>query len=227
MTIRPVWRRTSRVFTSNDLYFSSVSLLLHMEGSNGSTTFTDSSLNALTVTAVSPASISTTEKKFGAASLYNYGNGYIETSSSSSLILPFNFTIEFWVWPEASQGTFPTMFELGNYVDGILFRPRQSDDFYINNNNFGSLGAVFPSQTWTYVAIVRSGSTVNVYINGISIKTVSYSGTVNTGGNPIRIGSSRHTGGQTFNGRIDEFRITKAARYLANFTPPTAQFPNF
>ena len=69
---------------SSDPNFSSVSLLLHMEGSNGSTTFIDSSSNALTVTANGNAKITTSTFKFGSGSADFDGAGdYLSTPSSS------------------------------------------------------------------------------------------------------------------------------------------------
>jgi hypothetical protein len=49
--------------------FGSVSLLLHGNGTNGSTTITDNSPSPKTVTAVGNAQISTAQSKFGGASM--------------------------------------------------------------------------------------------------------------------------------------------------------------
>ena len=56
------------VIDNGDPFYSAVSLLLPMDGTNGSTTFTDSGPNALAVTAVGNAQISTTQSKYGGAS---------------------------------------------------------------------------------------------------------------------------------------------------------------
>lgn len=48
--------------------FASVALLLHMDGANGSASFTDSSGNAHAVTANGGAQISTAQSKFGGSS---------------------------------------------------------------------------------------------------------------------------------------------------------------
>jgi hypothetical protein len=52
-----------------DPQFGSVSLLLHGDGTNGSTTITDNSPTPKTVTAVGNAQISTAQSKFGGASI--------------------------------------------------------------------------------------------------------------------------------------------------------------
>ena len=52
-----------------DPYFSNVSLLLHGDGTNGSTTIIDSSSNNFSVTANNGAQISTAQAKFGPSSI--------------------------------------------------------------------------------------------------------------------------------------------------------------
>jgi hypothetical protein len=77
---------------------------------------------------------------------------------------------------------------------------------------------------WNHVAIVRNGSTWTVSINGTSVGTATYSGTVNIPIGPLEIGWAGTTDSY-FTGYIDDLRITKGiARYTANFTPPTAAF---
>ena len=57
--------------------FANVSLLLHGDGTNGSTTIVDSSSSSKTVTAVGDAQISTAQSKFGGSSIYFDGTGDI------------------------------------------------------------------------------------------------------------------------------------------------------
>lgn len=206
-----------------DPYFDNVSLLLQMNGADTSTTFLDTSKNNITVTPSGSAQIRTAQSKFGGASGYFDGNGFIDTASSSALILPGDFTVELWVYT-SSWTSIPVLFELGTYQDGILFRPRVSDDVYVNNVNFGSLPARLTNQ-WVHYAITRAGTTVRVFVNGTQALTNTISGTVNASGSPIRLGEARHSSGQRFFGYMDELRITKGvAHYTANFTPPSSEF---
>jgi hypothetical protein len=98
------------VITDGDSYWNNVSLLLHMDGQNGSTSITDSSTNTFTLTAQGNAQISTTEKKFNTGSALFDGTGdYIvledsskfnfNTGSFNSASVPF--TIEMWFYPTA------------------------------------------------------------------------------------------------------------------------------
>ena len=88
--------RKSYIATVGD---STVSLLLHMDGANNSTTFTDRSYSPKTVTAFGNAKISTAQSKFGGASAAFDGSGdYIEFDRGTDLQFGAgDFTIEGWV----------------------------------------------------------------------------------------------------------------------------------
>jgi len=69
---------------STDPNFADVVLLLHMDGANGGTSFTDNSNSAHTVTAVGNANTNTSVKKFGTASYQGDGAGdYLSFSDSA------------------------------------------------------------------------------------------------------------------------------------------------
>ena len=212
-----------------DPYFSSVVLLLDMEGVSGSGTFTDrSSSNKIATLAGSPT-ITNTQARYGSTSFFANASPYLEYSGSSDFTFPGNFTVECWIWGITPQATsYPTVFELGNYTNGILFRPYHSGGgLWINGNNLGDFSTTdLPQQQWNHVAFVRNGSSIVCYINGVSNKTTTIGGSINSGSSSLRIASSTHTSGQHFKGYIDEFRITKGvARYTGTFTPPSEPFP--
>ena len=78
---------------------------------------------------------------------------------------------------------------------------------------------------WYHIAVVRNGSTVTIYRDGISVgsgsDTVSHNPSTAT---TLMIGGGSATGFNNFyfNGYLDDLRITKGyARYTSNFTPPT------
>jgi len=56
--------------TTGDVYYPQTSLLMHFNGTNGSTTMTDSSKNNASVTVIGNAQISTAQSKFAGSSLY-------------------------------------------------------------------------------------------------------------------------------------------------------------
>ena len=82
-----------------DASYSSVSLLLHGNGINGSTTITDNSPSPKTVTAVGNAQISTAQSKFGGGSIAFDGTGdYLTTPNNSDYQFgTSDFTVECWI----------------------------------------------------------------------------------------------------------------------------------
>jgi len=213
-----------------DPFINNVSLLLHMDGTNGSTNFIDSSINNFQFTVFGNAQISTAIKKFG------NGAGYFNKTLSSSVKTSNNsllsmgtqdFTVEAWIFP----------FDAGTDNNGTVIGGKNNNSFqigYKSSTEFGvansfSAWDLFsttlpPINEWTHIAVTRSGNTMRIFYNGILItqgtNTTNYIGFTNEAGGYNEYGGY-------FNGYIDELRITKGiARYTSNFTPSTTAFPN-
>jgi hypothetical protein len=187
----------------------------------------DHSPSPKTVNVYGNTTVSTTTKKYGTGSIYFDGSGdYMTVASNTALQMnASDFTIECWAYISSFTGT---IFELGQYTDGILLRPWGSDDFYVNGSNYGNITQYLTANTWTHFAVVKSGTTVTLYINGTSKITATGVGNVSVNQYGISIGTSAHMGNnsQFLPGYLDDFRITKGvARYTANFTPPTSALP--
>jgi len=223
-----------------DPYWGSVVLAMHMDGINGSTTFTDVKGHA--VTANGSAQISTAQSKFGGASgLFNGTTDYLSTPASSNWdFVGGDFTIDFWVYTNSAAAT--------PYQYVVSIGPDSNNNFESSlfcNGTACSLqttavlsGATYlseypstydiPLHTWTYVAFVKSGTTVSTFINGVLKGSNTTTGTAPTFSSvPLYIGTRSFDFTNDMNGYIDDLRITKGvARYTSNFTPPTAPFPN-
>jgi hypothetical protein len=232
------WVITGSEKTPVDPQFGSVSLLLHGNGTNGSTTITDSSRFANTVTAVGNAQISTAQSKFGGTSIAFDGTGdYLSATSSSFNYGSNDFTWEGWFYVNNATANSIKIFACNYNVyaaQGIYWgkHPSASGNVavYVANQSPSTQlmaeSSPPPSATWTHYALVRNGNTLKMYRNGTETATASLtvSATTNTliniGGNP------EANGVYSLDGFIDEFRVTNSARYTANFTPPTAPFPD-
>jgi hypothetical protein len=228
------WVITGSEKTPVDPQFGSVSLLLHGNGTNGSTTITDNSPSPKTVTAVGNAQISTAQSKFGGASLLFDGTGDNLTvpDNGSFTMGTVDFTIEFWARPVSGSQTVamvttasPTDFQgfFFGLLSGSLFFLADGDGLspvWDVALNAASIGV----DSWTHVAAVRLGNTFTVYKDGVQAATGTSSILLKNSNNILTVGGRS---GQYFNGYIDDLRITKGvARYTSNFTPPTAQFPD-
>lgn len=229
---------------NGDAYFNNVSVLLHMDGSNGSTTFADNSGNALTATVNGDAKISTANYKFGTGSLLVDGTGDFLSYATSSLFQfgTGDFTIECFI-KESSQTTttmnqlvastssgFTTAgsFALRTRVFGaakVGFTLRHSSGWH----DINSATAVNDSN-WHHIAVTRTSATIKLFVDGI----VAQSGTIGASDvvgltEPLSIGGAYYGNGTegNFIGNIDDFRITKGvARYTTNFTPTSTPFPD-
>jgi hypothetical protein len=83
-------------------------------------------------------------------------------------------------------------------------------------------GTLIPSNQWTHVALVRSGSTITLYLNGVNAGTVTNSATITPnstftlGGNNYIFSISHYFQGYNTDIRV----INGTALYKAQFTPP-------
>ena len=230
----------------NDPYlYTNTVLLLHGDGTNGSTTILDSSKvvgSPKTVTAVGNAQISTAQSKFGGASIAFDGTGDYLTAPDN-LDFAFgtgNFTVEFWLYLIATATNNlafgSSLYDnrtLTNVTGGPALFIRSTGSLRLwegNNVPYDSAVSAVPFSSWCHIALSRQSGTTKVFVNGSQV--ITHIGSYNHSAGGLTVGGVmdfRDTSANfKLNGYIDDFRITKGvARYTANFTPPTAPFPDF
>ena len=216
-------------------------LLLNCNGVNGGTTFGDSSVGAAVVhnaTAVGNTNTSTAALKFGTASAYFDGTGdYLTVVDHGD----FDFsggtwTIDMWIKPTAAAGTPLTLYYHGtdanNYMQISMNRLLSDDTFTINLKIVAASSTVVTLTSgyqWNigtafhHFEFVEDGDNWYIFKDGSKIasttdtsRAANYTGSIYIGAN------SGGTG--TYIGYIDEIRVSKTARHIANFSPPTAAY---
>lgn len=208
-------------------------LLLHGDGSNGSTAIIDSSSYARTPTITGATQISTTIVKSGFQQAIWVPNSSSQLGYSLGSEANFgtgNFTIEYFVYPTHAAsvlgryvtlvgGTYPS----SNYRD-VTFRQGGSgyELFYIVGSTVSTAnGGTVSRNAWQHHAIVRNDTTLTAYVNGVAMAALSAGSNV-FNFSSLTIAPSFESG----NGYYDEVRISNSAIYTANFSGsiPTAPF---
>jgi hypothetical protein len=226
------WLITGAEKTPVDPQFGSASLLLHGNGTNGSTTITDSSPSPKTVTAVGNAQISTAiADPFGSSTgviAFDGTGDYLTVPNSTAFEFGVNdFTIEFWWWRTATS--LGGLVDLGLNYGGIGIYQSSTLTVRVAGSDVIDR-AIFSDNQWVHVALSRSSTSLKLFFNGAqqgatatnSTNLVNSFGTVAVG--TFVSGGSYYATPAAY---IDDLRITKGvARYTANFTPPTAPFPD-
>lgn len=231
-----------------DPHFDNVVLLLHCNGTNGSTSLVDSSKYARSISAIGNAQISTAQFVFGGSSVYFDGAGDALSVPHDSAL---NTTNQDWC------------FEARVRLDAIaayyaIFTKRLSDagggagndgewqaffdfgaspkrwGFGIRTSTYqgGTVGSGFApsSGAWYALCIERSGATLRMMVNGVVAGAITLSGgtTAPSNSQPIVIGGSGQDIGAPFKGYMDEIRYTiGVARYSGAYTVSNAPFPDF
>jgi hypothetical protein len=205
-------------------YVNNVSLMLDGES------LTDKSLNAVPVTVQGNVTVDSSVKKVGNSSLKFAGakTDYITVSNSTLFNFPGDFTVEFWTYANqiGQQSGFTTYFS-NDTLDRFQFglTTNTNIQLYLNGSLFiqGSLSASVVGR-WMHIALVRSGTTVTIYENGVS--RVSGTSSYSVATTLLYIGRQLPRSpidyGHNLDGYIDDLNIVKFAKYTSNFTPPTS-----
>lgn len=223
--------------------WSAVALLLH-----GDSSVADSSSYARSNTSGSNAPlIDTASKKHGAGSLYfnSGGSRHLRYTDGTGLgIGTGDFTVEFWI-----NTTFDATGLSGS--EPRLFAPASSADqsgglqVWISKGAAGSancvqLGAPTGGSVaivssvdavndggWHHIAITRASGASKIFLDGVLKQSASDSNNYTRWGTEGLYMASWVGSGGYFTGRLDDVRISVGvALYTADFTPPTAAFPN-
>jgi hypothetical protein len=175
----------------------------------------------------------TTPAASPSAAYFNGSTDYF-TYNQTSALGTNDFTLEFWLYVPVNP-VYPTNYWLwgsrnntdncpGMYLNSVSGGGNTL--WFTGNLGFISNPSSIPINTWTHIAIVRSGSGSNnlkMYINGVQVAQVTntqnftYTGTQPIGANP-----SGNGGLYPSNVYISNFRIVNGtAVYTGAFTPPS------
>lgn len=223
-------------------YWETDVLLMHFNGANNSTTFTDECGRA--ITRYGDAKISTTQSKFGGASGYFDGSGdYVQIEDSELFNFGSgDFTIEMWIYPTAlpsSEYWWSLICQRTtnriNHSFSFYLAPTGIPEGFISNSGDGRSGTnawvtghAVSSNTWTHLAVTRASGTLRIFQNGILKNTnASANFSIYNSSATIKIGAFDEPpwSNSYFQGYMDEVRVTREyARYLTDFVPPTAPY---
>ena len=214
-------------------------LMLHCNGADGSTTFTDvSPSNHGNANVVGTAQVDTAIKKFGTGSLLVDGDSdYLYYCDSNDWDIigsnSDNWTIDFWIYPHSTSGTH---FLIGQYEDANnSWNIRLGDaelDWYFERSGgdltTGWSGPVFSANQWQHVAFIKVGNKYACYYNGLQ-KSYATWDTIDTLNGNLNIGIR---GSTYFDGQFDEIRIQHSNYFNASpnvgktdsFTIPTEEY---
>jgi hypothetical protein len=224
------------VVSGNDV---NTTVLLHMDGLDGGTTFTDSNVggSAHTWTANGNAQLKTDSSKFGGASGFFDGTGdYIEAPDHAD----WNFGSGDWTVDlqfSRTGGSGADRAIIGNYNAGGA-----SVGFLlglnVGNKLFGR--AIIGGTTHTIAgatnittagfhhgALVRNGANLHLFLDGAAdaAAITTLSGAIATPVSTLGIGRPGSGNFWYYTGYVDEVRISKGiARWTEAFTPPTAAY---
>jgi hypothetical protein len=218
-----------------DPYWANVVLMLHGEGADGSSALVDSSQIGHTSTVYLGApTITTTEKRFGEASLWLDDNfeGWTIATSALTLNAGESCTIEFWFRPTTSgsnRAILTSNWSAGNTQTLSIGWNGISINARIASNTTVLTGALSLG-VWYHIAVVRAESALSIYVNGTLANTTTIASNASIISS-FAIGVADGNFGWSSGAMecyLDDLRITKGiARYTGPFNIPAEAFPDF
>lgn len=208
-------------------------LLLHFDGSDAATTFTDDSGESHTVTAVGNAQLDTAQQVFGtAAGLFDGTGDYLTLDGSSDFAFgSSDFTIEFRFRlatinaqydlydsrPASTNGLYPYIY----ITSGNLLR------YHVDSADRISGTTELAVDTWYSLVISRREGVTRMFLDGAQ-EGSSYADSnayLNGTSRPTIAAGGNSAGSNALDGWIDELHVSNGiARYWEAFTVPTEAY---
>lgn len=232
------------VYTKNFAILPQISLLLTTP--NNTDYYKDSSSYSLSVTNTGSTSsnIAPTWASGTSGSSKFLGSSYLSIPGPNSSVTDLatgapNWTVECWFrkddittegaifWKDGTSGTVNPSYGLWIQASaGAEGKPQWIVGNGGSGGAFQNMSTTIVPNTWYHFALVRDGSTLTAYLNGVADTPVSIGFTMSQQGASLRIGAAVDPSVRFgFGGYISNFRIVKgSALYTSNFTVPASPF---
>jgi hypothetical protein len=209
--------------------------LLHVDGSDGDTTFSDSSSQGHVVTTVGSVAVKDLALggNFDLVANFPGSSNYLKIADSDDWDLDgaSAWTIDYRVIHTQLSQTHHKHVCLGRYDKyGVYVGYNYNGYLWLWVGGQQLEGTYFPFTPTTgveyHIAVVKSAGYIYVYINGVQVGSAqAYTGTINTQSYENRLGAAVHTTTESLIGYLSEVRISKGvARWTSNFDPPTEPY---
>lgn len=203
-------------------------MLVNFEGVDAATTFSDVTGKAFTATG--NAQIDTAQKKYGTSSFLSDGTGdaFSTPDHADFTLNSSDFTAECWFNCVATSGSQRMLFgQTGGTVATTSIKMwRDTNNFIVadvcsGTNDYQLIGTTpFTNALntgWHHAAMVRTGNILMLFIDGVKENQMTIAGAVNNSSAAFFIGNDS-AAGASWNGWIDDFRLSSKARWTANFS---------
>src|SRR5262245_50994360 len=150
---------------------TTLTLLLHFDGADGSTLFVDSSGNDFGVHAFATGGqIDTAQSKFGGSSLLCNTPANGRAHATWSAVGNSDYTLDFWVNFYGLPGVVQTIFDSRDVAlttNGFVVYLSSTNRliFYANGADRITGTTALTNATWYHVAVTRSGSSTKLFLN--------------------------------------------------------------
>ena len=148
-----------------------------------------------------------------------------------------DFTLELWInpnIPDHSSKLIHAHTSGSNYGPCNLYFDNSGTNMLTlyassNNSSFdvasGTEFGIIPAGSWTHIAVVREGTRIKMFRNGLHVASLAVSGSLMNPTGTFDIGA--RNGNYHFNGKISNFRVVKGtAVYTTSFKVPTEPLTN-
>jgi 3',5'-cyclic AMP phosphodiesterase CpdA len=181
------------------------------------------------------------EAKTNHALVLNGTNACLEIDQSQLAGIEGPFTVEAWVLPSRdTNGAIVSNLKIGGFSLEVAGPPQfrvQTDSPEVNERRFTDLKTPIAVKSrerlapgrWTHLAGVFNGQTIALFVDGKKVASTNAAGARLSSDKSLYIGARPNGAFNTHNfsypmlyyrGSVDDVRISRAARYERDFTPP-------